>query len=141
MGERRERGAQSIKVALNPENISAPSTTLPLLFEILHRKGCASQERAALRIGPWLQVPVNTHPVEVDPVAEASTRRTKRAAEGTIPGGHSMGSRLLRQDPVRPLPRFALRGLHLQPQLFDDVPANKPANAVVLPVGRFCNRG
>ena len=32
--------------------------TLALLFEILTGKAVASQERAALRIGPWLQVPV-----------------------------------------------------------------------------------
>ena len=32
--------------------------TLPLLFEILTGKAVASQERPALRLGPWLQVPV-----------------------------------------------------------------------------------
>jgi hypothetical protein len=43
----------------NQKTFSAFSTTLPLLFEILTGKAVASQERAALRIGPWLQVPEN----------------------------------------------------------------------------------
>ena len=54
-------GAHSIRSRANPENISAFSTTLALLFEILTGKAVASQKRAALRIGPWLKVPVKRY--------------------------------------------------------------------------------
>jgi len=37
-------------------------------------------------------------------------------------------------DSVGPFPRFRLRGFDL-----DHVPADKPANAVILPVGRLCD--
>jgi hypothetical protein len=41
----------------------------------------------------------------------------------------------LAHDPVRPVPRLALARLDLKPELLRHVPADKPSNAVVRPVG------
>ena len=57
--------------------------TLPLLFEILTGKAVASQERAALRLGPWLQVPV-----------KPLSRRSYLGNQRTMRNRHSIGERL-----------------------------------------------
>jgi len=44
-------------------------------------------------------------------------------------------------NPVRPFPRLALDRLDLQSHFLDDVSADEPANAVVLPVGRLRDLG
>ena len=46
---------------------------------------------------------------------------------------------VLARDPVRAFPCLALCLLNLQAQLLFHVPANKPANAVILPAGCLNN--
>ena len=47
----------------------------------------------------------------------------------------------LAHNPVRSLPRLALRRFDLQPQLLGNVSADKSANAVILPIGRLGDLG
>ena len=73
-----------------------------MLFEILTGKAVASQDRAALRIGPWLQVPVKPAMVLPDP----SPTRTKEfciLVSSPVGGGFYMRRKSHRKKNRRPI--------------------------------------
>jgi hypothetical protein len=61
--------------------------------------------------------------------------RPKESRPGVFQGGFvRQNADFLVHNSVGPFPRFALRGLDLQPELPRNVPADKTANAVTPPV-------